>query len=218
MNAVRTVTMWISSRSTVRSISWSTPGRRMEISTVVPLGPLMRLGLLARIGPPRLRLFLTDFGDDVVAADSRLVGRRTLEERDHRNLAVDREDADADPEVRAHLPLAHLRERARIQERRVRIERAQHAVDRSVDELLLVERLDVVVLNGVERGQVHPVPLIGAILPRRHFGSEHAAGECRQNHHDGCRRKSFAHWSHRYPSDSVVFFFPNIHATMMLTK
>ena len=38
----------------------------------------------------------------------------------------------------------------RLQEHRVRVQRAQHPVDRSLDELRVVGRLDVVVLHQVE--------------------------------------------------------------------
>ena len=117
MNAVRTVVILISSRSTVRSISVSTPGRRIEISTVVPLGPRTRLTTSSVVQPlvssqaiASWRLAgdrLAHARDDVVAADAGTIGRRSFEQLGHRDLAVERDDRDADAGVAAALLLAH---------------------------------------------------------------------------------------------------------------
>ena len=130
----------------------STPGRRIEMSTVVPFGPLTRL--TTSFGRPALRVFRSPtrammsprrmparYAGDPSKSDVTVI------------VAVDREDADADAEVAAACRSRICANSLRLEEARVRIERAQHAVDRAVarSRARPSSRLDVLVLDGGQR-------------------------------------------------------------------
>src|SRR6185503_9699676 len=118
-------------------------------------------------GPPALCIFpgdrarrlarnwLAHARDDVVAPDTRAVRGRTLEQFRHRDLSVERKDADSDagiaPGHLLPLPLVLLW----FEKARMRIERPEHAVDGSVDEPGALHRLDILAFDRGKRARVH---------------------------------------------------------------
>ena len=76
-----------------------------------------------------------DLGNDVARADAQPVGGRALERRDDGQVALAHLHRDAETVVAPLLALLKLGVLLLGQEIRVRIERPQHAADRSVDEV-----------------------------------------------------------------------------------
>ena len=91
-----------------------------------------------------LHLLAVDLHDVVVRLDPGARGGRVVDRRDDLDEAVLHGDLDAEAaELAAHLRL-QVAKILRIEIARVRIERAQHAVDGGLDELLVVRLLDIV--------------------------------------------------------------------------
>src|SRR4029077_15763855 len=97
---------------------------------------------------------------------------------EHRgDVAVDRLNRDADAVVTPFLTLAHLRVFARIKKTRVRIERAEHAADRTVDKAIGFHLVDVVRLNRIERSGECAVVFGNLVVGRERTASEEPANE-----------------------------------------
>src|SRR5690606_20896728 len=181
------------------------------------------------VGRPAVGVLVADAGDDVAAADTRAVGRRSLEERGDLDLLRRRvlHDADADAVVAPLLPLTHARELARREEARVRIERAEHAVDRRVDQHLAAadlsrsthrgQRLDVLLLDGRERRRVDTHALVDAVLAVEGHGTRHGSQHAgsRQTGPERTRPKP-DHVPYSSSAASRRRFLPNSQATPML--
>ena len=75
---------------------------------------------------------------------------RVVDRRDDLDEAVFHADFDAEPAELALRPDLQFAERLLVEIRRMRIESRQHAVDRFGDELLVLDRLDVVALDAAE--------------------------------------------------------------------
>ena len=115
-----------------------------------PLGAAQFLHRL--LGAPAFGAFLADLRERVAAAHAFLVGRRSLEDAGRDDVAFRRAlDLNAEAVIASFLALAHLRVGFRIEEAGVWIQRAQHAANRAVDQVVGLDRPDVVGLNGVER-------------------------------------------------------------------
>ena len=124
-----------------------------------------------------------DGGDDVAAADAELEGRRSLEDDRRRDVSVNRLNGDAEAGVMTFLPLAHLRVLVRIEKARVRIQRAEHAPDRTVDEPIGIDFVHVVGFDHAERGGKRVIVLRHGAVGRQRASSEEAAGK--RGHGDG---------------------------------
>ena len=86
-------------------------------------------------------------GDEVARLQAGFGGGRAVHRRHHLDQAVFHRDFDAKAaELALGLDL-HVAEVFLVQVARMRIERGQHAVDRGLDQLLVVRRLDVVVAD-----------------------------------------------------------------------
>ena len=118
----------------------------MEMSTVVPFGPLS-FRTACSLVQPFGSVLPFDAGDDVAATQTLLERRRPLENRHDGDVAVDHLNLDAEAVILAFLPLAHLRVGARVEEARMRVERLEHAVDRAVDEAVRRHILDVLTID-----------------------------------------------------------------------
>ena len=115
--------------------------------------PLRTAQLLHRLfGGPALGVLVADARERVAASYAFLVGRRAFEHARRDDVAVGGAlNLDAEAVVAAFLTLAHLRVGFRIEEARMRIQRAEHAANRAVDEAVGFDSPDVVRLNRVER-------------------------------------------------------------------
>ncbi len=114
---------------------------------------------LARDGERDLRVRLAahllhgrvvELDDQVARLDAGLERRRVLDRRDHLDEAVLHPDLDAEAAELALRADLQLFERLRIEIGRMRVEPREHAVDRLGDQLLVLDRLDVVGLDGAE--------------------------------------------------------------------
>ena len=86
-------------------------------------------------------------GDQVAGLHAGTLGRRIVDRRDHLDQAVLQRDLDAEAtELTFGLDL-HLLVVLRIEILGVRVERGQHAVDRVLDQVEVVDFLDVVVAH-----------------------------------------------------------------------
>ncbi len=123
-----------------------------------------------------------------------LVGGRAGEGIDHDHFIVARTDRHAHAVVLAALVFAHQRVGLGIEEIRVRIERVQHARNRSViDGLVGVHRLGVVVLDqGVNVGELLQAVLNLGVAGHRRLlagtlgkdNAQKAAGEQKKNYQE----------------------------------
>jgi hypothetical protein len=88
------------------------------------------------------------------------------------------------PSTTAMLALSHLRVAARIQERRVRIQRQQHAVDGTVDDAVRLDLAGVLAFDGRERRREGAVVAVDLIFSRLRAGPEEPPGECRHQNRE----------------------------------
>ena len=89
-------------------------------------------------------------GDEVTGFDPGLIGGRVVDGRDDFHKAFFLRDFDTKPaEFPARLH-AHVGSIIRRQEGRVRVERSQHAVDRSFDQISLVDLFDILGADPLE--------------------------------------------------------------------
>ena len=95
------------------------------------------------VGDRARHVLVVDLDDAVAGADAEAERRRALERRDDDELAVADLELDADARVVAVELVAERLVALGRHVDRVRVERLQHAVDRALDQLLVVERLDV---------------------------------------------------------------------------
>ena len=137
-----------------------------------------------------LHLLAVELGDDVVGHDAGLGGGRLVDRRHHLDQAVFHGDLDAEPaEFAAGLHL-HVAEAFRIHVARMRIEPGQHAVDRGLDQLLIVRLLDVVGAHALEHvaEQIElPIGVRGRRFGRRP-DEDHVRLSCEQRHCRTSRR------------------------------
>ena len=108
-----------------------------------------------------------DAHDAIAAVQARAIGRRARDRADHGELVIADRDDDAEAAELAARAHAHVLVRLRVEEHRVRIERAEHAVDGCfldlaeidllVVEVLLDEREDVAEALGQGPRAVHVV-------------------------------------------------------------
>ena len=104
-------------------------------------------GLIERHALDRLAI---DLADEIVGLDAGALGRRIVDRRDDLDEAVFHGDLDAEPaEFAAGLHL-HVLVGFGIHVARMRIERGQHAVDRRIDQLGVVDRLDIIGAHALE--------------------------------------------------------------------
>ena len=88
-----------------------------------------------------------DMGDVVAGLDARAPCRRVLGRGDHLDRAVLDRDGEAEAAVIAVGRRLQLVEVARLGVGAVRVERGQHAVDRALDQRLVVDRIDIIGLH-----------------------------------------------------------------------
>ena len=91
-----------------------------------------------------------DCDDDIARLDACPRGRPALEHRHHLDAALLHRDLEAEPAVLATVVVVQLAKGLGIEIGRMRIEAAQHAIDRTGDELGVVDGLDVVGLDLLE--------------------------------------------------------------------
>jgi hypothetical protein len=127
---------------------------------------------------------LVDLGDAITRGDAQPERGRALERRDHDDRAVSDLELDADAGVLAAEVFVHSLRALLGQIHGVRIERLQHAVDRAVDQLLVVRHLDVVVLHEVQHLR-EQVELAAEIVRRLQSAGETEPEEEREGHRDG---------------------------------
>ena len=91
--------------------------------------------------------FVVELDDEIARLEARFRRRRVVDRRDDLDQAVIHGDLDAESaELAAGLNL-HVAEAFGVHVARVRVERGQHAVDRGLDQLVILDRLDVVLLD-----------------------------------------------------------------------
>ena len=95
---------------------------------------------------------VVDLGDQVTALQASAEGRRALDRRDDLDEPVFHADLDADADELAGRAFAEFLECLLVEVLRVRVEAGHHATDRVGDQLLLVDRLDVVALDHAKDG------------------------------------------------------------------
>ena len=83
----------------------------------------------------------------------------------------------ADAVVAPFLPLAHLRVLARVEEARMRIERAEHAANGAVDEVVGLDLVDVVRLDRAQRRGERLVVLGNLVVDRERAPAEQSADQ-----------------------------------------
>src|SRR4051794_9798728 len=89
------------------------------------------------------------------------------------------------------LALTHLRVRFRIEEARMRIERVQHAVNRTVDQPVRGQLVDVLTIDGVQRRREHAILLRHFVLPGERGAAKEPAGKRgNEDRKDSGRKKS----------------------------
>src|SRR4029079_6288801 len=115
------------------------------------------------------------------------------------DVAVLRNDRDADAVVAAFLPLAHLRVLFRAEETGVRIERAEHPAHGAVDEIVGIDLVDVVRFDRAERRREGSVVLRHLVVGCERAPSEEAADQRRHENreHDSGQRTVASHDWHR---------------------
>ena len=111
--------------------------------------------------------------DHVAGADAEPVGGRALDGRDDRDLPVALADDDPEPVEGPALLLDHRGVLLGLEEVRVRVEGAEHPVDRRIDELV---RRDVVRVPRARRGEDVGV-FLEAGIRRVRDGTEPPAGD-----------------------------------------
>jgi len=134
------------------------------------LGPAQLAHRIVRC--PALGRLSLDLGNHVPAANALGVRGRALEDPHGRDTVRHGLNGDAQTEVPALLAFAHLLVAARIHETRMRVERLQHPADGPVDQLVRLDRLDVLALDGGQRRCVDAVAIGDRVLRRGHTGSK----------------------------------------------
>ena len=129
-----------------------------------------------------------DLGDDVAAANALLVRGRAFEHARRHDVAVGRYDLNADAVIPPFLPLAHLRVLTRREKARMRIERAQHAANCAVDEVLGLDLLDVVRLDRTQRRREGLVVLRNLVVDGKGALAEQPADQSRDDDREDDRR------------------------------
>ena len=118
---------------------------------------------------------LVDLGDQVIRLEPGAVGRRALDRRDHLHQAVFLRDLDADAHETARRAFAEFLERLLVEILGVRIQPGDHAGNGVADQLLLVDRFDVIALDHAE----HRRQLLQFFQRQWRQG---ATGDCLQRH------------------------------------
>jgi hypothetical protein len=136
-------------------------------------GVLRALELVDRLVEVHLvgRLAL-DGADHVAGAQADLRGGGAVDRRDHGQLAVAHRDDDPEAVEARLLALAHAAVGARRQEAGVRVERAQHALDRGVDQILVGDLGPVALLGDGHQLGVETQRLAGVVSQRLEAGAE----------------------------------------------
>jgi hypothetical protein len=93
---------------------------------------------------------VVDLGDQVAGLQARAEGGRAFDRRDDLHQAVFHADLDAHADEPAARAFAEFLEALLVEVLRVRVEAGHHAADRVGDQLLLVDRLDVIGLHQAE--------------------------------------------------------------------
>ena len=133
----------------------------------------LRDGLVERQAVDQLAV---DVRDVVAGLDAGAPGRRVLGRRDHLHRAVFDRDGEAKAAVIAVGRGLELVEVARLDIGTVRVERGEHAVDRALDQRVVVDRVDVVRLHPL----VDAHELLELLVIGRVRGSEGAGGHRNQ--------------------------------------
>ncbi len=94
-------------------------------------------------------------------------------------------NGDADAVVAPFLALAHLRVFLRIEKAGMRIERAEHAADRAVDEAIRFDLVDVVGFDRAQRGGERAIVIGDLVVGRERAASEQAADEGGYDNREG---------------------------------
>ena len=135
---------------------------RVSVKVSGLVSPLRTMvSVIGVLGLPRMRFTasfsvmpftddVVELDDEVAGLDARAVGGRVLDGADHLDEAVFHADFDAEPAELALGADLQLLERFGVEVGRVRIQAGQHAVDGFGDQLLVVDRLDVVALDAAE--------------------------------------------------------------------
>jgi hypothetical protein len=95
---------------------------------------------------------LIDAQDDVTGLDAGTRRRRIVDGRDHAQGSIHRGHLDAESRVTARGVLGQIREGIALQVFAVRIKANQHAADRGLHELVIVDRLDIGLFDQAEHG------------------------------------------------------------------
>ncbi len=138
--------------------------------------------------------FAVDLHDEVAGLEARVRGRRVVDRRHHLDDAVLHRDLDAEAaELAAHLDL-HVAEILGVHVARMRVERAQHAVDRGLDELLVRHVLDIVGADPLEH-LAEQVELaisvrIGRLRRLRRIGGAHRGRKQEEGRGDRCQGRT----------------------------
>jgi hypothetical protein len=93
---------------------------------------------------------VVDLGDHVAGHDAGFGGGRIVDRRHHLDEAVFHRDLDAEPAELAMRGLLHVAPALRIHVARMRIERGDHAVDRTFHQLAVVGLLDIAGTDAFE--------------------------------------------------------------------
>ncbi len=158
-----------------------------------------------------LDLLVVEMGDEVAGLDAGLGRGRAVHGRHHLDHAGLHGDLDAEAaELAARLGL-HVAEVLGVEERRVRVERGQHAVDRRLDKFRVVGLLDVLgtdVLEDVAE-QIELAIGVGTRRRLRRGADEDPGLDCRHGEYRACgsaeqKQSCLSHHPRAFSSSDVA--------------
>ena len=180
-------------RRDVHLVAQQLDGERLLVAAAFDLDVDARAARAAQlvhrlVGVPPLRALSVDRRDDVAGADALLVRGRPLEHDERGDVFADLQDRHADAVIAPFLALAHLRVFLRREIARMRVQRAEHAANRAGDEILGIDLVVIVRLDGAQRVGEGAVVLENLVVGGECVAAEQAADERRNDdgeQHDG---------------------------------